>query len=385
MGIVVRELFAEFGAKYQMRLLAGEKGLNRVMDWVHILEDVEAAKFLNGNELIFTTGIGKNMEHWLMCLIQGIYQRNACGMIVNIGPYIEEIPEEVIQFCEKKAFPVFSVPWKVHLVDMTRDFSTRVNEKEFEELNLTEAVRNAIFYSSQPNTYLPYMKRGGYNEKEKFQAAVFYLQADVRQFPDMRFRNRLIRSRIGNDQKKTVMFDQEGLVVLIFFGEDVEKSQEAMESLADFAASRNLEFSGGMGEIVTAAEEIVKTYEQAVQARRLAQVKRKKFLYYGELGAYRLILGCSDQVFLKNFAKEKLGCLLEDEKEKENRKILRDYLESGCSVSAVAQEHFCHRNTVTYRLNRISQLLGINMESMKEKEELMLAFQILDCVGEEDT
>lgn len=74
-----------------------------------------------------------------------------------------------------------------------------------------------------------------------------------------------------------------------------------------------------MGEIVTAAEEIVKTYEQAVQARRLAQ------------------------------------------------------------------EHFCHRNTVTYRLNRISQLLGINMESMKEKEELMLAFQILDCVGEEDT
>ena len=260
MGIVVRELFAEFGAKYQMRLLAGEKGLNRVMDWVHI-----------------------------------------------------------IQFCEKKAFPVFSVPWKVHLVDMTRDFSTRVNEKEFEELNLTEAVRNAIFYSSQPNTYLPYMKRGGYSEKEKFQAAVFYLQADVRQFPDMRFRNRLIRSRIGNDQKKTVMFDQEGLVVSDLFWEDVEKSQEAMESLADFAASRNLEFSGGMGEIVTAAEEIVKTYEQAVQARRLAQ------------------------------------------------------------------EHFCHRNTVTYRLNRISQLLGINMESMKEKEELMLAFQILDCVGEEDT
>ena len=103
LGIVVRELFAEFGAKYQMRLLAGEKGLNRVMDWVHILEDVEAAKFLNGNELIFTTGIGKNMEHWLMCLIQGIYQRNACGMIVNIGPYIEEIPEEVIQFCEKKS------------------------------------------------------------------------------------------------------------------------------------------------------------------------------------------------------------------------------------------------------------------------------------------
>lgn len=91
MGIVVRELFAEFGAKYQMRLLAGEKGLNRVMDWVHILEDVEAAKFLNGNELIFTTGIGKNMEHWLMCLIQGIYQRNACGMIVNIGPYMETI------------------------------------------------------------------------------------------------------------------------------------------------------------------------------------------------------------------------------------------------------------------------------------------------------
>ena len=186
MGIVVRELSAEFGAKYQMRLLAGEKGLNRVMDWVHI-----------------------------------------------------------IQFCEKKAFPVFSVPWKVHLVDMTRDFSTRVNEKEFEKLNLTEAVRNAIFYSSQPNTYLPYMKRGGYSEKEKFQAAVFYLQADVRQFPDMRFRNRLIRSRIGNDQKKTVMFDQEGLVVLIFFGRMWKKARKRWKALQILQLPGIWNFQGG--------------------------------------------------------------------------------------------------------------------------------------------
>ena len=46
MGIVVRELFAEFGAKYQMRLLAGEKGLNRVMDWVHIIQFCEKKPFL---------------------------------------------------------------------------------------------------------------------------------------------------------------------------------------------------------------------------------------------------------------------------------------------------------------------------------------------------
>lgn len=28
------------------------------MEWVHIIEDIEVADFLNGNELVMTTGIG---------------------------------------------------------------------------------------------------------------------------------------------------------------------------------------------------------------------------------------------------------------------------------------------------------------------------------------
>ncbi|MDO5425383.1 MAG: PucR family transcriptional regulator ligand-binding domain-containing protein [Eubacteriales bacterium] len=382
MGFELKELWSEFGGKYQMRLVAGESGLHRRIDWVHSIEDTEVARFLHGNELIFTTGIAGNMPERLLCLAESLYLQDACGLVVNLGPYIREIPEEVLTFCDQKAFPLFTIPWEIRLVDVTRTFTTRINENEFQELNLTEAFKNAIFNSGLPDLYLPYLKRGGCQPEAGFRAAAFWLQDDIRQFPDTAFRNRLLRSRIGDVQEQAVLFEQEGILILVFYGESAGKSAKAMAGLADFAASRGLRFFAGLGGYVQAASALSESYEQAVRTRRLAEKKNQPLLDYEELGTYKLILGCKDQSLLEAYVQETLGKLIESDQEREtdSMKLLRDYLESGCSVSQVAERYFCHRNTITYQINKIKAILGVDLEDMGKRAEILLAFQVLDCL-----
>ena len=128
MAVRLDELIKQVGST-GLKLVGGKGGLSNPVEWVHIVGNMETAGFLKGGEIVFTTGIGMEEETSLLMLTEKVYSNNASGLIVNIGPYIEEVPDEVIQFANEKDFPVFTVPWEIYLADMMRIFCYDVDEK----------------------------------------------------------------------------------------------------------------------------------------------------------------------------------------------------------------------------------------------------------------
>ena len=61
MALTVGNLFKE-SVKYNMKLLAGQAGLCRPVQWIHIIETNEGAQFLHGNEVVITECIAGNDE-----------------------------------------------------------------------------------------------------------------------------------------------------------------------------------------------------------------------------------------------------------------------------------------------------------------------------------
>ena len=97
-------------AHMDITLIAGEKGLNNLVSWVHMVETNVASTFLEGGEIAFTTGVGLNNGLTILDLVESIWENHAAGVVLNIGPFIENIPEEVIDFGDAHDFPIFSVP-----------------------------------------------------------------------------------------------------------------------------------------------------------------------------------------------------------------------------------------------------------------------------------
>jgi hypothetical protein len=87
MSITVGKLFGNGAVLYQMKLLAGQKGLNNLVEWVHIIENDEVSEFLHGNEVVLTSGILNTSDEWLLEYSKKLYSAGTSAFVVNIGPY----------------------------------------------------------------------------------------------------------------------------------------------------------------------------------------------------------------------------------------------------------------------------------------------------------
>ncbi len=92
MAITLVQLCRNAEQTYYMKLIAGSGGMDNTVRWVHMVEDSEVPDFLNGNELVFTTGIGHYGTDWLPAFVKSLKEHNAAGVVLNLGPYIDTVP-----------------------------------------------------------------------------------------------------------------------------------------------------------------------------------------------------------------------------------------------------------------------------------------------------
>jgi len=133
MAITLRYLCKYARENYGMILICGESNMNNIVNWVHMLEDPETASFLYGQELIFSTLIGHDNTNWLHNFANGLVENQASGLVLNIGPYIKSVPEDLIAYCREVQSPLFTIPWKTRIVDITNDFCRKIIKSEENE------------------------------------------------------------------------------------------------------------------------------------------------------------------------------------------------------------------------------------------------------------
>jgi PucR family transcriptional regulator, purine catabolism regulatory protein len=111
----VREAMA-FGGFAEANLAAGSKGLDRVIEWVRVMETPETARRLRRNELLLTTGFPiKDDPAALADLVQTVTSSGGSGLVIKLGRYLSELPAEMAQEADRVSLPLFTigqgVPW----------------------------------------------------------------------------------------------------------------------------------------------------------------------------------------------------------------------------------------------------------------------------------
>ncbi|MCA0988308.1 PucR family transcriptional regulator [Guptibacillus algicola] len=103
-------------------VVAGHKGLNRRIKWVHVMEVTTVKQLLNGDELILSTGfVWKDNLDVFMSIVKQFIQSNAAGLCIEIGTYMDTIPEEIIQLANEHQFPIIIFKKEVRFVNITQD------------------------------------------------------------------------------------------------------------------------------------------------------------------------------------------------------------------------------------------------------------------------
>lgn len=384
MSISIRDVLSEDSARYRIKLLAGARGDQRSISWVHVIEDSTIIQNFWGNELAVTLGIGFPTAEALIHMIELLMKKRCSGLIINIGKYIQEVPKVVLDYCDDHDFPLITVPWEVYVSEMVKDFCMRIFEEEQNEKRYARAFLQAIRTPENLETPRRILK-GAYRLEGEFKVVIMYINEsmhdDLMMLRKMESRVRTMLERHGYSY---CLFDEEGYYILIL--NDANKTQA--QQIVEFITSQNkgvedMNVHIGEGTTVVGLEDIHKSFMRARAAARMAIIHKKRSVSYQNMGVNSIFYNVEDEGILQEYYDNLLEPLLTYDKKHhaDYMETLRLYLEFNGSLQAVAQEMFTHKNTVNYRMHKIYELLGTELATASERFPYEMAFYIKDALN----
>lgn len=130
-----------------LELVAGRAGLDRrgPIRWAHISDTPDPTPWLEGGELLLTTGLGvKDSEALQERLIAGLAARGVVAVGFGTGVSLESVPPAMVAACEAHDLPLITVPYEVPFLAVTRRVSSHIYEEHFATLRAAVALHRQV-------------------------------------------------------------------------------------------------------------------------------------------------------------------------------------------------------------------------------------------------
>ncbi len=380
MSFTIEDMILTAENRYEMKFLAGQNGWANSISWVHLLEDTTIIQNFWGKELAVTTGLGFPQKEDWMNLARLLNRYHASGLIINVGQYIYDVPEELIAYCNENDLPLLTVPWEVHLSDMIKDFSIHVFLQDNTDEQIVAALIAAIETPDNQKAYrkelLQYFDVDG-----SFQ--VLLLTCEGLDFMDTVERKKLsyrIQLYLEDITHNASFFYYNSDFVLVANA----VSEEYLYRLVTGAIKRGkrrmpeLELCVGIGSKCMDISQLSISYQRAKAAAHMALTHKKQVVKFDDCGLFRLLYMVEDKGILREMETECLAALEEHDRRYNADYVdtLQSYLKHDGSIQAVAAELFTHRNTVLYRIGNIRKILGNELKTPEERLPYQIAFYI---------
>lgn len=377
------------------KLVAGKTGLDRMVRWVHFIDLPDVIPWVQGGELLIITGIGlEGDKRRLTKLVKEIIQKNLAGLIINLGPYIETIPEEVIELADLACFPVFELPWEVKLVEVTQEICSCIVMKHLEERSISDFMEQLLLKPVEDAESL--IQRAlafNYDLSSMQQVAIVSLRGlpEYRQKQGITEEQGMIVLKMQLEQQVRMVLVRRGknclsmawmdtLVLLMPSGKKTVEARQNVVILAAVVEALNTQFpdlsvAAGLGKRVKELCDVRQSYLQAHKALRLANFKRnsRPVYVYEQLGIYKLLFDIPLEK-LRSYYEEIIEPLHEYDTRYKMDLVssLFVYFEENGNVVQTAKRLFVHRNTLDYRLKKIEDVTGKNLNDPYDRLTLQL-------------
>jgi purine catabolism regulator len=135
-GELVREL--------ELRVCAGEDGLELPVRWVHISELLDPTPWLSGGELLLTTGMLLDTPDRQRSFVERLSEHHLAGLGIGTGFRHEAVPPAIIEAASERGFPVFEVPYDVPFIAITEAAFTRLVNEQYAVLRRAIAAHERL-------------------------------------------------------------------------------------------------------------------------------------------------------------------------------------------------------------------------------------------------
>ena len=290
MSITLKRLLLECERNYNMKLIAGEKGLDNMVRWVHTVEDDEVSSFLHGNELVFTTGIGiaSKPNFDFVSMARMLVNKNAAGWVLNLGPYIKDVSDVLKLFCNVSGLPLFVIPWQERIIDITYDFTHLIIENEDREQSIEKSFSSIIDTKQVSVDAKNILERSGFDDSSSYSIIKMDLNSNSFNKEDLKIVSKTLVLEVEGNHDYCVIVNNLSIIIVAkdFTTEEIERSIEYLKTKFTIK-SLNLYVRIGVSSKKKGLGNVYKLYDEALASINVGNIQDKEVIYYDDIGIYQ--------------------------------------------------------------------------------------------------
>lgn len=400
MSLTVADVLALPGLD-SMRLRAGQAGRDNAVRWPYVAENEGIADWVMGGELIFVTGINHPRDEAnLLRLVREGHERVVAGMVILTGAeFIQAIAPSVIEEAERLNLPLIEQPYALKMVVVTQAIGTALVQAQQLGRSRQHVLEQVLDGDYQSLDVL--LQRGdslGLALHVPRQVALLRLDGSEQLFGDLpdedaerqlQSRQQLLQRRLeqclGELGDALPLVSQGRHWIALLPCPDVHaeaRNRQAMTTLLDELRPQlgPLRLFLGLGSTGCDAPRFAQGLGEARQALAVAQrfPERLGLCSFNELGVLELLGAIRDRSLLDRFVERVVGPLIGDDSR--HQPVLMPTLEAwfaeNGNLALAAQRLNVHRNTLSYRLQRIEALTGCSFEDPHDRLNISVALLI---------
>ena len=125
----------------KFRVICGNRGLNREVSSVSVIDAPDIYNWLQGGEILLTSGyIFKDNTAYLLELVEKIAKNGAAALFIKLGRFIDDMPDEVRAKADELSFPLVYMPFSFAFVDVITPVLTKANSRQLEIIKKSEKI-----------------------------------------------------------------------------------------------------------------------------------------------------------------------------------------------------------------------------------------------------
>lgn len=410
----------------QAKIIAGKSGLSNSIRWVYKPENMNFAKWVKGQELlIISTPVIKSQDFNLPLVIKKANKLNMSGALLLTGDkYIASIDSSVVSYANLNNFPIFVISGEIPLVDIFEEIGHAIAYNKNSDA-LSDDILSGIIFGKNINEDAFAMKfsEAGYALDGKNRMFTINIHGDRRieeyeydtviskiknEFNSgnmnallSRYGNNIVGcfclkkgevdvsgrsadiNMSGNNISEIIPVDSSMKNILdtdtVSESDKKEVLAKIYKSLSEYlySISSDIKLVMGVGRAYEGIGDLQKSFTEASRCVILSEKMNMsgRVFCYEEMGIYNLFSELADKKVMQEFIDNTLGVIIEYDRNNNSNLLetLKAYLWNNNSLIHASEQLYTHRNTVKYRVQRISQLTGRDFDDAITRLEFMNA------------
>ena len=375
------------------RLLAGEAKLDNPVLWVNVMDILDSFEIIEKGELMITTGFGLNDYELHRDTVRLLAGKNLSGLAVQPGHYIDSIPDFIISEAEKYEFPLIELPKKLTFSSITKAVlkSIEIYEKQplgtaQDESNFLNGVLRKGFLSvGEEQQILSTLKHASGQSFYCIMLSLFEKDLGILDHEDAYASLNSAISELAAGAGAACM---DGVIngyygILMSVPEDILPN-DIEDLLNAFTMKKadleeNVLMYAGVSHPFPEANGLYQGFQEAGSALERLQYSnvKKGALYYGNIDLFKYICG-QNAKNASQFIGHTLSPVYQYDRvhKTELLRTLRTFFRCDLNYQDTSNFLFIHRHTTKYRLEKIEELLQVDLASHDAQFKLSMALYL---------